>query len=319
MTIKNLARVLNAKLLNSPAISSVLSFSAELGANLNQGAFFCLDSLSYDIALRAEKNGAYAIVFQNSHKELDDDFFQNSEIAFIQSTDLEHSLSRLLRYLASLYDFSTLLLDPAALALTKAMHLPRQVHILTSPAELYRAAFSQKQKSLFISSDEQLLSFSAPAKAALPQDFKALSSSSIFFSSFIAASRYYAHINIAQPYAPILASVLGAILSYQPDFKLGELRADMHFVPFFISDSLALAPFGSTQKAIIAEPNHSLFAYAKEWLLKNFNENEIIILDKPNNIQSLNNKFFKYALINACADELAPLLNKTKEYPTLGL
>lgn len=262
MNISNLARLLNANILNEPSISSVTSFCTSLSKISRGAAFFAIDD-DETVINAAINAGAYAIISANTPLKKD------GEIAYLKVDNMRQALFRFLRFFAASYGIKFVLATQLELYLLNCINTQAKALIARDMNELFNCVINCKNQEVIFTSDDTIIKGVSDSYFRVnTTDFKAIKTSSIFTSSFIVEDKFYANVQISEIFAPELAGLLSSLRRLNIGFKLGDFRAFLHFEPIFINAKLCVVEFGASQRALIAVPDASLFKLAANRLSK---------------------------------------------------
>lgn len=314
MNISNLARLLNAKMLNLPSISAVTNFTTNLSKVSRGTAFFALNKDSKQIA---KEMGAYAII--SSDDKSDDD----GEIAYLQVQNIYQAMVRLLRFIAANMDVKFVLASDLELRLLSLISTHNSIFIVKNLEHLFENIHKIKQNHIIFLKDQALIKDLSNNYEILHfKEFIPYKTSSIFYSTFSVDGSFYSHINLPIFYAKELASVIANLKRFNVEFKMGDFRE--LFEPIFISSKLKVMEFGMSQRAIIAQKD--FFDIVKDRILKlapdtiiweNSIENFINIAQKKqpltNHIEHdlinrITKQEYRYILLRSNKDEVLSLL-----------
>lgn len=251
MNITNLARLVNAKVLNTPSISAVSHFAIRPSSISRGGAFFDLedDQEAVASALRA---GAYAIISTNANRHDD-------EVAHLLVGNMRQAMLRFLRFYAKDLGLKFIHLSPLQLALAKCLSFKQSAFAVDSLASLFSAVMRAKPGDTIFSSDSGLLLYEEYFSPSLAKDFSQLKSASIFSCAFVLGARVFKFSHLGSIFAHDLASVLSCFAKAGLEFVSADFKGFLHFEPIFVSSSYRPLEFGASAWAIITEADFSLF------------------------------------------------------------
>lgn len=314
MTITNLAKLIKAVKVNTPAISSVCGFSTQINKIKRGYAYFCLEKPSQKIILAAEAAGAYAVIYQSDCN----DFLKNTEIAHMEVDSINLAILRIIRYFFGLLNLKAICVSPVQLEIAKSLSLPNNIHIVDDYAHMCELIFSAKSGDIFLGMDCQTITqiYHEQNQDFNDKSFIQLKSNSLFFSSFIASGRYYQNIHIPNIFTKDIADLIFMLSKFDIEVKLNDNFNFNHFLPIFVNSDLQIFEFGATQAAIIVENDMKIFDITVQRLLKLYPD--IIVLKDTKDLLSLNGINFRYAIIRASIDQVIKTLNtKTNKEPSL--
>ena len=141
VNLLNLTRIVNGTMLNNPAISAVESFAIEPAKVAKKGAFIALGANERDVRTAID-NGAYAIIFDNNFKPL------NDEIAFIKVENLCSALVRLIKFLGETWRHGFVLINEVQSEILRYTSVPKNLMFAPrSKGELFISLLNAKEKN----------------------------------------------------------------------------------------------------------------------------------------------------------------------------
>ncbi|MBR8462560.1 ferrochelatase [Campylobacter sp. faydin G-105] len=326
MTIENLIRLINGRIINKPSVSSVSDFVFE-PKNIKRGYAFIATNADENDIKDAIKHGAYAII---SEDEL---IPSDSEIAYIKVDSLQNALMRLMRFEATHKNLKFCSINAVQKAIIERMSLSKNAILMPSEIkELFYKIVKAKNGDIFFSNEVRVLQRITPLYDAVWTDTKAqaINPSSIFFTTIICDDVYYQNLNIPRVFMGMFCGLLHYFKQNNITFKLNDHRVFGHFEPIFIDKNFKPISFGSSFRALIIEKDEELFSIEAAYLYKNFSEDEVVLclprdseIDAPqafryddlSEIKSL--KGFRYALILCDKNEILSMLNQSKDQKKL--
>ena len=318
MTIENLARLINAQILNKPSVSGVLDFTFNPKSVRRGFAFIAQDANEQDLEL-AVKNGAYAVICEEAPSVCD------SETAYLKVQNLQTALVRLMRFESAGKNLKFCLVNAAGAAILGCMSLSKNASLLPADfSQAFMKILRAKSGDVFFTGDARMLQRIAPAYDSAFTDAKigALNPSSIFFTTLICDGIYYQNLALPRVFTGTFCGLLHYLRANGVEFKLGDMRALGHFEPIFIDKNFRPAHFGASFRALITESDDELFEIEAAYLRKNFDPADVIFclptdsriniagafrFSDLNELKGLKN--FRYALINANKSEILTALN----------
>jgi hypothetical protein len=300
LQIAALTDIVEGKLQNTPAISFITQIHTNI-AKVNEGdAFFVQNSSQIQKAI--EKN-AFAVIYQHDLQITD------NEIAWIQVDNLEKSLANILRYKLLEYDHRYIHTNRFFLDLLRIFKSKELQHVLTLGDDIYKnfeLLNTIDTNKLIFSTDEKFL-HNITAEIFTLEDTKFnlqnLTVHSLFETSFSYKERYFDRIKLPRVYVDYLLQVL-ELFEYTLDLK--KLNSFKHFQPLFINKSNQIAPFGQTNRFILASMDKDIYtieiAYLQEYYSyaeiviqegKGLSENEIYSIIQKENFNALYLKNYK--------------------------
>ena len=329
MRLENLIRLIQGKLLTTPAISAVSGIAFDPSEVKPGDIYICLDRLQTSLEI-ASKAGAHALVFDNSTTITD------SEIAWIEVDNLDMALARLARFYIANHNIATYKLNNLEVALAKSMGIPKPIMLIENDLiQLLYALWDANLPLAIIGNNRLLLERIAPDATTLKnyhQEPKILPTSTLFYTCFVLEERFYQHV----PMPPFWVEAFGRVANLFGSFgwKYTNLKPLGHFTPLFVDKHLSLHPFGSTRKALIIEPDLKLFKEELKYLKSRYKKSDIFvcmpkkqasqieadfIYEKEDEILKLDSKNFRYALILGDIPRIERLLQSLESFkqPTL--
>lgn len=312
MRIENILALTQAKLLNSPVVSEFGNIVYEL-KKLKRGDLFIAFEQT-EIA-QAVALGAYGVLFEGVCEVVD------REIAWMQVESLELALVKIIRFTLinkslEVYECSDILIELANSFVYEAAfvvlsggskHIYKRLMEIESGATLLFCA-KDISKDLFT----KIETFNEDAQYSIR-----MVEQTLFESSFVAGEHFYERQQLCPLFMGKLASLF-AFLEYKNiSFSPKKIVLKEHFEAVFVSNTLELREFGTTQKVLIFEKNsnymHEEMQFLKTeapWAKRVFilprsvckyyetDEEEIFFYDKSEEIvKLLEKRSFHFALI----------------------
>lgn len=320
MRIENLVRLINAKLINKPQISSVENFAISLKDVSLGSAFLSSDEKSINEAI---SNGAYAVIY---------DFMcepKNSEIAYIKVENLDKAKLRIAQFFAVSNSVKNLFLKPVEFEILKNAILSRNAKFINKNLdEVFTNFINSKNGDIFLYDDLEFLKEISPIYETLnlQNDAKILVDSSLFFLNFEFKDRVYS-LNLPQIFLPEIYAILEFMDKNGVFIKFKDFKNLNHFEPIFVDKFYNIKEFGQSYRAFIVENDKELFLREVKFLKDKFGDEIISMSPKSLNLKSdieyeslgeIKTKFdFKYAVILANKQDVIEVLNSKKKEKTL--
>ena len=263
MRLENIIALTNAKLLNDPVVSVYEEIVFEASKVKRGDIFVAFDTFSIEEAL---KNGAYAIIFENSVSISDD------EVAWLQVDSLYNALLRLLRFRLvekelSVYECDEITLQLALSTDTASKVVPLRGNMQTLVKKLWDTPdgsillFCEKytQKDLFTDIKE------------LPRIHKYIvdiTEKTLFETSFIFNNIYYERVSLSPFFIPFLEHLLNFYVLQGIEFKLRKFEHLENFEIIFTNKNFHIQEFGTSELVLIFEKNISLIEIELDFLQK---------------------------------------------------
>jgi len=273
MQISSLTDIVEGKLQSSPAISFITQIHTQL-SKINEGdAFF---AINHEDIPKAIEKGAFAIIFENQTQIIDE------EIAWIKVDELSKSIANVLRYKLHEYKNQYILTNKFFLYLLKIFKSKELSYVIILEDDIshnFELLNSIDDNKLICSTDSKFLHNIATDIFTLEdKKFKLqnLTIHSLFETSFSYKERFFDRLKIPRVYVDYLLQVL-ELFEYKLDLK--KLSHFNLFKPVFINKSNLIAPFGQTNRFILANKDIDVYTKEIEYLNQNYNYADIIIKD----------------------------------------
>lgn len=261
MNISNFIELLNAKVVNYGAISSIYDFSIDLNKTKPASAFFAKNDIdaSYAISL-----GAYVVVSENELSVKD------KEIFYLKVENLEEAIFRIFRYLCEEKSLQFLHCDKISTYFATAFGFK----LLSSNVFLdFENLKNAKEKTIFCSCDENyLLKLNAQNLHLKPSDYTILGNKSLFQTSILCKNLYFKDLKFAYFYAPIFASFIDFLEEYKLNFNFYEQKLKL-FDAFFVDFKNEICPFGISSRVFLLVEEQEHF----DFLAKNLDHKDFKI------------------------------------------
>ncbi|WP_324170506.1 hypothetical protein [Sulfurimonas sp.] len=253
MRLENFLALTRAKLVNEPCVSNFENIVFEAHKVKRGDLFFNFDVEDVDIAVQ---NGAYGIVFDKVTQVSD------SEIAWIEVTNLDDALKRLLRFKLIekeivAYECNEIILKLALQVITQTNFLVLSGNIKTIFKSLWH--LEDRATVLFCPTlnDEDMFANikTLPKTAIQPIE---IMEQTLFETSFIYDDIFYERQLISPFFIPYLEELLHLLKNLKINFRLRKFTPIEHFEAVFTNKKFEIKNFGASDKVLIFEPNTSL-------------------------------------------------------------
>ncbi|MSN96035.1 hypothetical protein F1B92_02310 [Campylobacter sp. FMV-PI01] len=313
MKIQTLVRILNAKLLNQPCISSVVDFSFDAQNIKQASAFITFDKSEIGLAIQ---NGAYAVIFEGSIEIV------NDEIAYICVENLKQSILKLIKFISTLKDIKFIKINQLEFDIFRILKLDSRLKILDDDLKnAFLDIYNSKNNTIFISKNIYMLNqinISYENLLINPEIYPDFDSS-IFYLNFSFKEKFYS-IKFPQIFLKEIYSIFEFLDQNGLDIKLKDLKDFNHFEEIFIDNAYNVKQ--QSFRALIIESDIELFLRANEFLRHKF-KNGIISISPKNldiksdlkyeNLSDIKIKDdFRYMLILGDKKEILDMLNLKK-------
>ena len=316
MRIENLVRLINAKLVAKPQISSVDNFAINL-KDVSLGSAF-LSSDENEI-YQAIESGAYAVIFDKKCE------VKNNEIAYIKVDNLDKAKLRIAQFFAASNSVKNLFLRPVEKEILKNSTLSRNAKFLSKNLdEVFIDFINSKKGDIFLYDDLEFLKEISPIYETLnlENNTKVLIDGSLFFLNFEYNDRIF-NLNLPQIFLPEVYSILDFADKNNVFIKFKDLRNIGHFESIFVDKFYNIKAFGESYRAFIVESDIELFLREVEFLKDKFGKEIISMSSKKLNLKSdieydsleeIKTSYdFKYAVILANKQDVIDMLNSKKK------
>ncbi len=249
MKIDNLVRIVDGVLQTTPSIDAYENVVFDCDRIL-RGDLFIDVTHSMDAIGTAIANGAYAILCEHSFEGND------SEIAWIYVTSVEHSLIKLLRYRVAQNGIEVIQASALHAAFLQRLHTPSSIFF--PKGDLYDVAkvlLKLSDGMAVCLEDASLCKHIAPTHSTIEKGLHGnVSHKGLFLSSFWWKERYYSDIKLPILFWSECADVLHFCEMQSIPYSLETLVFTEHFYPQFVTPSLRKKEFGSSDHVLIFEP-----------------------------------------------------------------
>ncbi len=307
MTVENFSRLTEAKLLNSPSISSFEKIEID-PKKVKQGDLF-ISEAKEDIKLAVE-NEAYGIASRETCEIIDE------EIAWFSIDSVDDVLIRLLRFNLLEKDLHFVYTQEIELELIYKIANKEYLIILGEDEKNnYKKIINADEKSFIFSSNINLLKQIYPDFKTLPKikapKFNTIKST-LFLTNFTYQGLKYKDIKIPPLFLHHLEKVVSFLDENSISYDIKKCSYTRHFYPVFVDQKLQIKPFGKSDHVLICESDKSLIDQKVSYLKKNAPWAKVICFELAEftNIDKLKNIEFNFAIINISYEELIAQLEK---------
>ena len=277
MQITSILDIIDGKLLNSPSISFIYSFKT-IASKVKEGDLFIAKNID-DISL-AVKNGAFAIILENSHPIID------NEIAWIKVDSINLCLIQIIRFKLANFDLEAYSCDLITYDFLDVFKSSSNKKIKLISSDLYKLIedFDDISKeSILVSKNKAILDKIYPNNKNLNEkkyEVKNLVEHSLFEVSFSYDDEYLQRIKVPSLYLEQFLCVRDFL---NDEFDYLKLKSFSHLKPIFLDKSFNFIDFGRSDKFILAQNNETLFENEIEYLKNKFTYAKSIFISKKYN------------------------------------
>ena len=326
MKIDNFVRIIDGRLITTPPIDAFATICLE-ASRVSHGDLFIDINASREQIHQALLKGAYAIVTTLSFEHEDD------ECAWIEVRSIEHILIKLLRYTITQKSLEMIVLSPVQAALLEVIQIPRSIKYLRDDLfTISKTILAAKEEERFCLSNRALAEQIAPVAHSVETTLHTkptITPKGLFLSSFGYQDRYYVEQKIPSLFVEELLALLMFCDTHTISYTLEYLGFSEHCYPQFITQNLCKKEFGSSSKAIIFEPQETLFSTLISYVQSQIDfsklilclpkqykntfafEGEIFYFETIEDLAILSQKSFQYALVLGNREDFEPLFIKT--------
>jgi len=301
--IDSIVRISGGVLLNTPSVDSIEDIKIS-SIKIKRGDLFIdINSSNEEIKIAVE-NGAYCILTPLIPKISDE------EIAWISVEDLDMSLIKLARFYATQKCFKFIPLLDVQYALAKSLNIEERAKLLSNiPSEALIQILKSEKETLFFVVENSFIESVDPTIKQLPTTIEPsqIFEQGIFHTSFVYKERFIKDIRLSSFFVPYLCSLVEYLDVLQVKFKIESFNNFEHFYPQFITSRFEKSDFGTTRRVIIFESNYELYEKELEYLYERVDK-KLILKD----VKELENREFRYALINGKKEEFEELIKEKK-------
>jgi ferrochelatase len=280
MRLENLLALTHANLKSEPCVSNFENIIFDVN-KVNRGDLFIAKN-NKDIQ-EAIKNGAYGVVYE-SETEITD-----SEIAWIQTDNIEEALKKLLRFRLIEKEVTCYSCNEIVLKLAKQCTInSNSIVVYGDIKHLFNTLWHIQNRSTLLFSpamnDEKLFANNKVAPSASVEKITVMEKT-IFETSFIYENIFYERQPISPFFMPYLEELLNIFKSLKIDYKLKKLSSPEHFEAVFTNKNFEKKEFGTSDKVLIFEPNIDFMEVEINYLKNNATWANIIYII-PKNIHT---------------------------------
>ncbi|MFG5124092.1 hypothetical protein O8I50_03445 [Campylobacter lari] len=307
MNISNFIELINAKVLNYGATSSVYDFSIDLNKIKQASVFFAKNQEQANYAV---KLGSYVIVAQEKLE------IKDKEVFYLEVENLEQALLRLFRFLIQEKNIKFLFCSKIELEFAKAFGLK----VLNSDIFLdFNNLKNSKNDSFFCAMNEEYLLKLTPNIHTLKSNsYEIIGKKSLFYTSLICKNLYFKDLKFAFFYAKIFSSFVAFVEENKIHFTFDDKKLNL-FHAFFLDYKNEICDFGSSSRVVLLvedEESYDFIAYN----LKNFDcfktakKNSLFCDISYKNLNDFKMIYdYKYCLINENLDEFLNIFSPNKK------
>jgi ferrochelatase len=261
MRLENFLALTHTTLINEPCVNGFENIVFEASKVKRGDLFFAFEHDEIDEALQ---NGAYGIVFEK------DAAVKDAEIAWINSTSLNNTLKKLLRF--KVIEKELVAYECNEIILKLALQLITQSNFLVINSDmksLYRSIKEIEPRTtlLFcpqmIDSDIFVNTKQTPNSVTKSID---VMEQTLFETSFIYDNVFYERQLISPFFIPYLEILLHLMTTLKINFSLKKFVPIDHFEPVFTNKNFEIKNFGASDKVLIFESDASLIESEMEFL-----------------------------------------------------
>jgi ferrochelatase len=322
MKIESLTRIIGAVPLNTPPIKQIENIKIYASKILAKDLFIDINNSQEDIT-EAITNGAYCILSETIQNITD------KEIAWLHVNNMELALIKLARFYALEKAFVFLSLNSIQYKLSQCLHFDKKIQTLSVKLEkALMQIINAKKYSIFFTVNNQYIDKIDPTIKIPSSEIKPnkIYKKGFFSSSFIYNNKYINSIRLSALFVPSLCSILKYFDDLNISFDVENFNNFEHFYPQFVNNKIHKKDFGTTEQVLIFEKDFELFLKEIIFLEKTTDIKSLVIILKNNkiinftckaekivynaplDIKNLQNKKFKYALINGDIEDFEELL-----------
>ncbi|MCF6330551.1 MAG: hypothetical protein L3I99_03270 [Sulfurimonas sp.] len=261
MRLENVLALTHASLINEPCVSDFNNIVFDV-KKVNRGDLFI--AINHDEINQAVQNGAYGIVFDKPTQIID------SEIAWIETKNIEDALKRLLRF--RLIEKEVVVYECDEIILKLAMQCSTDSNFIVVNGDiqkLYKNLWHIGNRStlLFCSDliDENLFVNIKSIPKNIIQKITIMEQT-LFETSFIYENKFYERQLISPFFIPYLEKLFHLYRSLKINFKLKKFTPIENFEAVFTNKKFEIKEFGSSDCVLIFEPNIKLVKQGMDYL-----------------------------------------------------
>jgi ferrochelatase len=303
MRLENLLALTHASLKSEPCISNFENIIFDVN-KVNRGDLFIVKN-KQEIQ-EAIKNGAYGVLYESQVNVTD------SEIAWIQTENIEDALKKLLRFRLIEKEVTSYSCNEIVLKLAKQCVVDLNcIVVLGDTKHLFSTLWHIPNRSTLLFSpainDENLFANNKVAPSSSVNKITIMEKT-IFETSFIYENVFYERQLISPFFMPYLEELLNIFKSLKIDYKLKKLSSPEHFEAVFTNKNFEIKEFGTSDKVLIFEPNIDFMEVEINYLKSNATwANIIYIIPRNTHTKSSDDTF-----IYEDKDEILSILKQNK-------
>ena len=286
MQISSLTDIVGGKLLHRPLISFITQIHTN-PQKINEGDLFIAFNHE-DISL-AVQNGAFAILFSGSIEIID------KEIAWIKVENLGYSVGKLLRFILSNKNITSIYCDDVSFEfLTIFSQLNQNIVLLTNDIKYDFELLKNIDNKILCATNYQYINIlSASAKQLIIKKFDLFNFTihSLFFTTFSYKNRLFSKVRLPSIYINHCLSVVEFL---DIELEISKLKDFKFLNPLFVNKNFEIIDFGKSNKFILGNENsvlikneidfiNKIYSYGKLVIIKN----DIKDIDIIHNIQNI--------------------------------
>ncbi len=332
MTFENLAKLTDAKLLNTPFISSFERVIFDPLKVKRGDLFVGNDPQEIKTAIARD---AYAILSDKKVNILDE------EIAWLRCEDIEDALTGILRYYLMDRKLHFVYFDIISAHLMQHIVSKEEIIFLHNDAKQnFQALYSVNDNTIIICSDKHYLQNIYPGyetpDIAIYQTLQ-ITKSSLFQTSFTYKEIYYENIKIPELFIKQFESILNCLDTKLLYYDITKCDYIPDFYPLFVNKELQIRPYGTTPFTLIVVKDVQILKTASNYLQNKAPwARTVLFLSKPHakeinlsiqtiryknlsEIKKLKELEFNFAIINADLPKIVDILQNSHVKEQLSL
>ncbi|WP_373070958.1 hypothetical protein [Sulfurimonas sp.] len=264
MRLENLLALTHAKLNTEPCVSNFENIIFDVN-KVNRGDLFIAKN-NQEIS-EAVKNGAYGIFYESDCEILD------SEIAWIQTDNLEEALKRLLRFRLIEKEATAYECSEVVIKLAKQFIIEPHCVIVSGDTEhLFKNLWHIQNRSTLLFSpslnDERIFANKKNTPSRSLEQITIMEKT-LFETSFIYDNVFYERQTISPFFMPYLEELFNIFKTLKINYKLKKFTPIEHFEAVFTNKNFEIKEFGTSDKVLIFESNNDLIKTEIEYLQNN--------------------------------------------------
>jgi len=290
MRLENLLALTHAKLNTEPCVSNFENIIFDVN-KVNRGDLFIAKNQE-DIS-EAVKNGAYGIFYDSNIEILD------SEIAWIQTDNLEEALKRLLRFRLIEKEAIAYECNEIVLKLAKQFSVDQHCIVVSGDTEhLFKTLWHIPNRSTLLFSpslnDERIFANKKNTPSTSSEQITIMEKT-LFETSFIYENVFYERQTISPFFVPYLEELFNIFKTLKVNYKLKKFTPIEHFEAVFTNKNFEIKEFGTSDKVLIFESNTDLVKTEIDYLQQNATWANIIYIVPQNVDLDVTNNTFVYS------------------------